>query len=544
MPEDFTPEKLQGLLRAFFSASSDGKPTFKQERYSFAGMELSIKWSTGIGKLSKIPTVAFLGDGQNVSNGIYPVILYYPQDDLALLCYGISQTNRPNLSWPDEIINNKSTTESILITRNIIKNYIIGNNKLNYSESIVYTENDIFKELMKNQDRLLSFYSMLEGLCKEYKNILKPYVPITTNQNNQNSFTHDIKSPLVGDAMQTEYFMKKNIILYGPPGTGKTYRTVQYAVAIIENKPLDKITREAYGEVFKRYKQYQAENRIAFTTFHQSFGYEDFIEGIRPVMTDDLAGNAESFVKYKVKDGIFKEFCKNEPISSAFAIANRINNSNRVFVIDEINRGNISKIFGELITLIEPSKRIGASEEQQVILPYSGKAFGIPENLYIIGTMNTADRSLARLDTALRRRFDFEAVYPDPRILTPVEDIDLAKMLAAINKRIAVLYDREHCIGHSYFININNLGELAKVFKNRILPLLEDYFFDDPEKILLVLGNAPFFARDNFEEDQILNNLQETNQIPNPLKLNESALENKDNYKIIYRQGRGVADER
>lgn len=171
---------------------------------------------------------------------------------------------------------------------------------------------------------------------------------------------------------------------------------------------------------------------------------------------------------------------------------------NYVLVIDEINRGNISKIFGELITLIEPSKRKGVEEALEVTLPYSGDVFSVPDNLYIIGTMNTADRSLALMDTALRRRFDFVEMMPKPELFEnrKIKNIDLTQLLTILNKRIEVLYDREHTLGHAFLFPVYNeqdednaFGLLKAAFKNKIIPLLEEYFFDDWNKIRLVLGD-------------------------------------------------------
>lgn len=445
--------------------------------------------------------------------------------------------------------------------------------------------------------------------------------------------------------------MDKNTILYGPPGTGKTYHAAQYAVSMIEEKPLEKIKEESYKDVFKRYLKYKEDGLIAFTTFHQSFGYEEFIEGIRPVLADE-ENSETSDIEYELYDGIFKSFCdkaniplsdKKEPdlginknptvwkvslegtgdnptrrecmdnnhirIGWAGAygrdITDKINSTenfngkaalnafynkmkigdivmscysnqavdaigvitgdpewheeydddykrlrkvnwlvkginedivemnagkvltllsvyrlsisvadvlqilrktkpflfaldaklqNRVFIIDEINRGNISKIFGELITLLEPSKRIGATEELKATLPYSGQLFGVPNNVYILGTMNTADRSIALIDTALRRRFSFIEMQPDSAVFEDVlvEGLDIAEMLDTINKRITVLLDREHTIGHSYLLPLKDnptLEVLADIFETKIVPLLQEYFYDDYEKIQLVLGD-------------------------------------------------------
>lgn len=167
---------------------------------------------------------------------------------------------------------------------------------------------------------------------------------------------------------------------------------------------------------------------------------------------------------------------------------------NRVFIIDEINRGNISKVFGELITLIEPSKRLGQPEALRVRLPYSRQLFGVPDNVYLLGTMNTADRSIAAIDTALRRRFRFREMLPDAAVLDGilVDGISVADMLTRMNRRIAVLYDREHTIGHAYFMPLRThptRETLAEIFENAILPLLQEYFFEDYEKIRLVLGD-------------------------------------------------------
>ena len=283
-----------------------------------------------------------------------------------------------------------------------------------------------------------------------------------------------------------------NTILCGPPGTGKTYHTVIYAVAVIENKTLDEVESENYANVIKRYAAYKSQGRIAFTTFHQSYGYEEFVEGIKPaVLSEDDLDEVRSDIQYRIEPGIFKKFC--EKAEQTFSTSSK-RSGNYVFIIDEINRGNISKIFGELITLIEPSRRIGAEEETQVVLPYSQKLFGVPDNVYIIGTMNTADRSIAALDTALRRRFRFREMLPNATLLKGVcvDGVFIDEMLSRMNRRISVLYDREHTLGHAYFMPLKKsptLAALAEIFSNNVIPLLQEYFCDDYEKIRLVLGD-------------------------------------------------------
>lgn len=236
------------------------------------------------------------------------------------------------------------------------------------------------------------------------------------------------------------------------------------------------------GKVVKRYK---------FVTFHQSYSYEEFVEGIKPVMSKGEAVSKN--LAYEIKDGKFKELCDiaKSDLKNPYAL-----------FIDEINRGNVSNIFGELITLIERDKRLGAKNELKAELAYSGDSFGVPPNLHIIGTMNTADRSVEALDTALRRRFTFEELLPNPDVIKSdgasqgvvevegKESIDLVDLLKTINKRIEVLIDRDHTIGHSFFMDVQSLSDLEDVFKDNIIPQLQEYFYGDYGKIGLVLGKG------------------------------------------------------
>ncbi|WP_335976397.1 McrB family protein [Gaetbulibacter jejuensis] len=221
--------------------------------------------------------------------------------------------------------------------------------------------------------------------------------------------------------------------------------------------------------------------RYKFVTFHQSFSYEDFIEGIKPVMSDNTELSED--LGYKIEDGIFKEICKDAALDP--------NNRYAIF-IDEINRGNVSAIFGELITLIEKDKRKGAINEMSIELPYSKKKFSVPSNLDIYGTMNTADRSVEALDTALRRRFEFKEMMPNVKVIEglEVEEVSLSEVLETINKRIELLVDRDHTIGHSYFVNVDTKEKLAHAFNDKIVPLLQEYFYGDYGKIGLVLGKG------------------------------------------------------
>lgn len=383
-----------------------------------------------------------------------------------------------------------------------------------------------------------------------------------------------------------------NRILFGAAGTGKTFHCINHALSIIENKPLDVLEQEDRTVLKTRFDQYKEQGQIKFVTFHQSFSYEDFVEGIR-AETDEHGS-----LTYNVKSGVFKEICEDAELESEvkssktlvpteasinqviesliqkakleeqtfytkrnvefkvtsnasgtlfaqtskdtsislslrhiknylkfqsknivdnrayeWAIANSLSSEIQfedidkqikpyVLIVDEINRGNISRIFGELITLIEDSKRQGADEELSVTLPYSKEEFSVPSNVYIIGTMNSSDRSLTGLDIALRRRFTFIEMPPKPELLNDieVEGLNIGELLKVINQRIEVLLDRDHCIGHANFMSLKKhptLEHLTSIFKQKIIPQLQEYFFDDWAKISLVFFNNGMLIEDD-----------------------------------------------
>lgn len=524
------------------------------------------------------------------------------------LCYIISSDN-----LKDVVALNETRDEiKEKLTRGVYK-------KVQISKVIDYdtrlTNENIYDEMIRGVADLLPYYDYVIG---------KTTPP---------SFSL-VEDMIEENAVKGEFLMKDkiglNTILYGPPGTGKTYNTKRYVVAICDNKSVTEVSRMDYDkEIVPRYNQLVENGRVCFTTFHQSYGYEEFIEGIKPsvnsdgnVIYDIIPGVFKSFCykaskpiinsdnplidenaevwKITIKDGSFNSvkkecfdegyvrigFDKSEQEGKKFIyevnkgdiifslktrkeidaigvvlddqyyeldkteyklakkvkwfltnvcidiqkynddklmarmttarvpgvkisdvleilelndikidnVVTKENKENYVFIIDEINRGNISKVFGELITLIEESKRRGNKEAIEVRLPYSGDLFTVPNNVYILGTMNTADRSISLMDTALRRRFDFVEMMPNSNaIKRVVEGIDIAKMLDVINERITILYDREHTIGHAFFTCLNEsstIKDLAKIFKHKIIPLLQEYFYEDYNKIRLVLGDT------------------------------------------------------
>lgn len=406
---------------------------------------------------------------------------------------------------PDSMDNSSGTTP-IIIAWESEKNKNAGASKSCFTdvEHISRAMRDGFAQYYNSTGDLVCAFrpEFIHFYIMNLKNLhKKEFACINRDTNIDNVINENVEGSLYNTITQysnsENHEIDKNTILYGPPGTGKTYNIAKYAVRIIEGKNEDEITMEEYSSIMDRFNKYRADGHVIFTTFHQSYSYEEFIEGIKPIIKSNEENNENnSDISYTIENGIFKDFC--------IKARNDENKNNYVFIIDEINRGNMSKIFGELITLIEDKKRIGSEESMTVKLPYSKSEFGVPKNVYILGTMNTADRSIALLDTALRRRFEFIEMMPDVDILNTLNNgsdiiidcngkiINVCEIIKNINKRIEVLYDREHTIGHAYFIDLvknPTLENLERILKKKIIPLLQEYFYDDYEKIGLILAD-------------------------------------------------------
>ncbi|EAW7555541.1 AAA family ATPase, partial [Campylobacter jejuni] len=612
-----------------------------------------VKLSYGKGTISKIPWIIFIRtDTQEykASYGIYVYCGIKRENGEIIVCIGESE---------DKTIN--------YLAKNKVDDYNTQFNKKTYDYKNL--NNDIDLIIDKIIENMQWFAKLPLNEIQDRNDLSKSNNKEIRNDGSEMSNKKENKN------------LSLNQILYGPPGTGKTYHTIDKALEIL-GENLESRDRD---EKKAKFDEYVKDGQIVFTTFHQSYGYEEFVEGIKPMMNNEA--NSQE-IQYEIKDGIFKDICNralenyensnlnteelrekiklrekvekflnrlletNEPISKTkggnFFINSFNNNTIEIYsedverfdgifklslstfitllksniefnsavemfkkvfdrdyadrthtyyfnlvnkfkeyekqavlktednkissnslnsyiiIIDEINRGNVSKIFGELITLIEPSKRIGESEELKVTLPYSGEKFGVPKNVYIIGTMNTADRSITSLDAALRRRFEFVEMMPDPDLLknvfickdveNPNKDEDylgddaktegfaeiLQNILISINKRIEFLLDREKTIGHAFFMSeavkfnkdnwcksdeyeedwyVLSISKLKSIFQNKIIPLLQEYFYNDYALISAVLNDNGMIEKCE-KDDKYLQKIKN--------------LDNVDSEKIIY----------
>ncbi|HEB9336681.1 TPA: AAA family ATPase [Campylobacter coli] len=626
-------KKLKEYLIDFFhNAYNSDKLSSKDEIVNFDFLKsygFCVKLSYGKGTISKIPWIIFIRTDTQEYKASYGVYVYCGikrENGEIIVCIGESE---------DKTIN--------YLAKNKVDKY---NTRFNYQ---VYNYSNLSNDIDLIVDKIILNMQWFEKL------------PLNEIQDINNNIPENKNSEIENDTQQISSEMEnKNIplnqILYGPPGTGKTYHTIDKSLEILgENL-------ESRDEKKAKFDEYVKNGQIVFTTFHQSYGYEEFVEGIKPMMNNEA--NSQE-IQYEIKDGVFKELCekanKNYFLSNKnkneidldkliFEFANYINQNfinkgdefplenkvsikkillnskdeyrsfllggsikspqrlaidiikrdyldfkNRkilsfkdikpkydsqsdyhgnaiyyfmfynklkefeniqnekfkikkenlnsyIIIIDEINRGNVSKIFGELITLIEPSKRIGEKEELKVRLPYSGDEFGVPKNVYILGTMNTADRSITSLDTALRRRFEFVEMMPDvSKLSNNCEGIDLQKLLEVINARIEYLLDREKTIGHAFFIGVENLEDLKKVFQNKIIPLLQEYFYNDYALINAVLNDNGMIEKCE-KDDKYLQKIKNLDNVDSEkiiynITSNDVIWDNIKTYQAIYNDG-------
>ncbi|EKR5533352.1 AAA family ATPase [Campylobacter jejuni] len=634
------------LIDFFHNAYNSDKLSSKDEIVNFDFLKnygFCVKLSYGKGTISKIPWIIFIRtDTQEykASYGIYVYCGIKRENGEIIVCIGESE---------DKTIN--------YLAKNKVDDYNTQFNKKTYDYKNL--NNDIDLIIDKIIENMQWFAKLPLNEIQDRNDLSKSNNKEIRNDGSEMSNKKENKN------------LSLNQILYGPPGTGKTYYTIDKALEILgENL-------ESRDEKKAKFDEYVKNGQIVFTTFHQSYGYEEFVEGIKPSLNSD----ENSQINYKVKDGIFKELCKkalenrddiesfnfyindlkektkedannpekyfqlpntkysiqyrggktfrikfddmsknhkdypvsidnieklyktsniDEIYNSAYvkAILNYLKsqglkdykekdekiNLPYIIIIDEINRGNVSKIFGELITLIEPSKRLGNEEALELTLPYSGEKFGVPKNVYIIGTMNTADRSITSLDTALRRRFEFVEMMPNSDLLNnvfickdvenPNEDEDylgddaktegyaeiLQNILISINKRIEFLLDREKTIGHAFFMseavkfNKNNwikpdeyeedwyvlsISKLKKVFQNKIIPLLQEYFYNDYALINAVLNDNGMIFEDKKDDKylQKIKNLDSVNSersIYNIASFDDKIWDKIEIYQAIY----------
>lgn len=460
----------------------------------------SIKASVGQGNWAQVPWVGIFNTKitNSAMNGVYIVYLLAADGKSIYLTLNQGFTDIANDIPKSQAISQMRALASRLIKTLSTQDFYtddninLGKNLTNRAEMYqrgtilykCYTSEDLPSENLLRKD----LTDML-GVYHEY------YEKIFMKEGVKNDHM-ELYSPKNIEANNMSVKKIDNLILYGPPGTGKTYK--------MQHDYIDKFAKE---------------DRF-ITTFHQSFSYEEFVEGLKPVLADKHAGDKSSDVKYKIEKGIFCTACKRAAkIAGYDSLQDCISASDKkekmgeaikenkivLLCIDEINRANVSAVFGDLISLIEPSKRIGAKNEMVVSLPYSKEDFAVPSNLMIVGTMNTADRSIQLLDSALRRRFRFEELLPD---YNKIENPTAKLILQKINARIRCLLDKDHQIGHSYFIDAKNDLDIFNALKDSVIPLLEEYFYNDAQKIRQILNEnddsaTNFYVRDAEAQDAL-----------------------------------------
>ncbi|PHP66924.1 restriction endonuclease [Zhengella mangrovi] len=436
-----------------FVAQADEGTDLRTSDYPNTFQELKMKVSFGQGNYAKVPWIAIVSYGQEVQKGIYPVLLYFKSSGILILAYGISETNVPEVDW--QAGQSEPTIAQYFRDefQSVPERY--GQSRI---RNIYRVADGLDFKAMAND---------VEGIVAAYRDEMKGRAQGEFEESTElESYTpEDAIEDLFVDRQKFDLMLyllreKKNIILQGPPGVGKTYFSKQLAYALLGQKDPD---------------------RVGMVQFHQSYAYEDFVQGYRP------SGDG-----FQLRDGIFFQYCTK---------ARQDFSRDYVFIIDEINRGNLSKIFGELMLLIEADKR---GTDWEIPLAYSSgpdERFSIPENLYLIGLMNTADRSLAMVDYALRRRFGFVDLEPGfetdqfkeflVRRGTDEHFLDrVINRLMIVNQRIAedqANLGKGYRIGHSFFCSLPkghslDLAHYRRIVQWEIEPLLREYWFDNPDK--------------------------------------------------------------